>query len=43
MILLDSGRIAQNGLPDDVVRSPEIERAYGIPVAERMRELLAQW
>ncbi|HOC29636.1 MAG TPA: ABC transporter ATP-binding protein [Treponemataceae bacterium] len=43
MILLDSGRIAQNGLPDDVVRSPEIEQAYGIPVAERMRELLAQW
>lgn len=43
MLLMDKGRAVLQGTPEDIVRSGEIDRAYGIPVAQRMRELARSW
>lgn len=43
MLLLDEGRVAAYGLPDEVTSSDEINRVYRMDVAASMRELLQKW
>ncbi len=40
IILMDGGAIADSGAPRDVLRGRQIDRVYGMPVAESLRSLL---
>ena len=43
VLLLDGGKIAAKGSPRDVMTGNEINRAYGMDVAETVRSLLQNW